>query len=37
METKDNRENQAKKGLQGPRAGKVPKDHQDPLELKERG
>jgi hypothetical protein len=37
MEIKDNRENLAKKDLLGRRVGKVPKDHQDLLELKEKG
>jgi hypothetical protein len=36
-EIKDNKENLAKKDLLGPRVGKVLKDHQDLLELKERG
>lgn len=37
MEIRDNRENLGKKDLLGPKVGKVPKDHQDLLELKERG
>jgi hypothetical protein len=37
MEIKDNRENPVKKDLLDPRVGKVPKDHQDLLELMERG
>jgi hypothetical protein len=37
MEIKVNRENPAKKGRLDPRVGRVLKDLQDLLELKERG